>query len=217
METTPKQMFYSLFEAGLGRCKEDEARARRAYFELLSSSPKRLILVRSALSEDTEMARYAVDLYPDQAEAYFWLGDALVNQEDGFVAIQAYERGLEVQDTDANVWYALGKLYQKTADDWEAAVYAYDQACFYNDSGKNGCTSAGKLYLEHGLYESAARSYRDALRVLPGYGKAMRGLVDALLALGRTEEAIPYLERLAQKGDEGALQMLEQVGVQNNE
>jgi hypothetical protein len=44
----------------------------------------------------------------------------------------------------------------------------------------------------------------------------MSGLVDALLALGRTEEAIPFLEHLAQEGDEDAQQILEHLGVQNN-
>jgi predicted Zn-dependent protease len=65
--------------------------------------------------------------------------------------------------------------------------------------------------MQHERYEQALARYQDSLRQLPGYPASRKGFAKALLALGRTAEAIPYLEGLANEGDVEAQDLLAQI------
>jgi len=126
-------------------------------------------------------------------------------------AIQAYETGLAQQpEKNANAWLSAGRLYEAEGD-WERAVQAYNQACYYVDQAKHGCHNAGRLYLEHEQYELAAQRYRDSLVQLPGWHRAQLGLAQALLGLGQIDEAQIYLTRLANEGNRTAQDLLNQL------
>jgi tetratricopeptide (TPR) repeat protein len=53
----------------------------------------------------------------------------------------------------------------------------------------------GKLYFNHGRYAAAAREYRLALRVFPGYAYGLDALAQAEAALGRSARAIALQRR----------------------
>jgi tetratricopeptide (TPR) repeat protein len=161
--------------------------------------------------DDADLARFAAARYPDKAEAHFWLGNALTKAGDKAGAIQAFEKGLALQP-DAQVWVELGRLYQ-SRDDYERAAAAYDQACLLKDMQANGCSGAGDLYLKMGKYEQAARSFQASIdQISYTWIPSEEGLVTALMALNRTEEAIPHLRVLADNGSTEARQTLERLG-----
>ena len=54
---------------------------------------------------------------------------------------------------------------------------------------------------------------RQTLRQLPGWKPGKWGLANALLAQGRTEEALPYLRQLAESGDQEAITTLQELGL----
>ena len=108
------------------------------------------------------------------------------------------------------MWVRLGRL-REAAGDVEGALAAYDQGCFLVDAGKNGCPHAGRLYMEAGDYELAAERYRTSMKQLPGWPRAERGLAQALIEMGRSEEAIPYLTNLAHNGDSSAAEQLQEL------
>jgi tetratricopeptide (TPR) repeat protein len=203
----PEQPF---FRGGLARCTANEAEIHSAYRMTVVEADARLNVLRAALPFDVEMAQAAVEAHPEEANAHFWLGEALRQAGDMLRAIPAYEAGLTLNPTNGEEWDNLGRLYE-AAGDWERAVQAFDQACHYVDQGKNGCPNAARLYMQHELYEQAIVRYMDTLEQLPGYPVALRGLADALIALERSEEAIPYLETLAAGGDSEAQALLEQL------
>lgn len=198
------------FAAIAARCQGDEARQDEAWRRLLAASKARLDVARAARPQDAGLARLATEQYPKLAIAHFWLGDALREAGNGNAAIAAYEAGLALDPTAALIWDHLGRLYQD-AGALEEAVQAFDQACHHVDRGKNGCLRAAGLYLQWSMYEEAANRYQTSLQQLPGYGPAHRGIAKALLALGRTEEALPHLQALADRGDEQAQQTLREL------
>lgn len=195
----------------LAHCQQKENEAILAWRRTLETSSERLSLVRAAAPHNLTLAQFATAQYPDQAEPFFWLGDAYLAKGEESKAVRTYEVGLTLQpDHSANAWMAVGRLYEAEGE-WERAVYAYDQACRYVDQGKNGCPNAGRLYFEHEQYDLAAQRYRDAMRQLPGWQPARLQLAQSLIALGQLEEARLHLTFLADEGNTTAQTLLNQL------
>lgn len=195
----------------LAHCQQREDEAMLAWRRTLEVSSERLSLVRAAAPHNIPLAQFAASQYPNQAETFFWVGDAYLAQSDNSKAVRAYEEGLMLQpEHGANAWMTVGRLYEAEGE-WERAVYAYDQACHYVDQGKNGCPNAGRLYFEHEQYDLAAQRYRDAMRQLPGWQPARLGLAQALLELDQLEEARLHLTFLASEGNAAAQEVLDQL------
>jgi tetratricopeptide (TPR) repeat protein len=183
---------------------------RPAYQIAVTEPDARLDVLRAALPLDGELAQAAAAAHPDEAAAQFWLGEALKGAGNLAGAIPAYEAGLALDPKNGEEWDNLGRLYEAEGN-WEQAVRAFDQACHYVDQGKNGCLNAARIYMQRERYEEAIVRYQDALVQLPDFSAALRGIADALIALGRPQEAIPYLETLAASGDAEAQLLLEQM------
>lgn len=194
------------------RCAGDAAGTAAAVRALVQQAPARLDVLRALAPSDSALAQQAADRYPDRALPQLWLGDALRVAGDTPAAIHAYERGLAQQPTDANGWLLLGELYVAQGDT-AAAAHAYDQACRYVDHGKNGCPRAGALYMQLHEYVQSAAAYQAADRQAgTAFHPQERAAALALLAAGRSAEAVPILQALAQAGDAEARRQLQQLG-----
>ena len=178
----------------------------------IAQFPERIFIVKTFLPHDQELAQYAVQTHPDNAQAQFWLGDILIEQNDTQGGITAFQNGLKHQPGDGLSWMKLGRLHEAQGD-WRSAADAYSQACFHVDDGKNGCPNAGRLYLEHGLYELAADRFKRSTGQLPGWVPARLGLAKALISMHRVDGAIPILTELAEQGNQEAAEILVTLGV----
>lgn len=209
LNPSPRNAFW--LKSVKARCKGDEAGARAAMYDAVGGSGARLSIMRPIAPYDRSLASLAANSHPDQAEAHFWLADALVMQGDTETAIREYEIGLAQNGTDANAWLSFGNLHRDKGDMLEAAE-AYDQACRYVDQGKHGCIDAARIYLDIGRYEVAAEHFESSIKQF-GYPfiPAEEGLVTALVKLGRNEEAIPHLTILAMNGSSKAQETLDQL------
>ncbi len=165
--------------------------------------------MRSLSPESEQLALAAVEKQPRDAAGYFWLA-ALLAEDDINTAIAQYEQGLDLAPENGTRWVELGKL-RETAGDVDGAIVAYDQACFLVDRWKKGCPRAARLLMAQKKFEEAEKHWRMTIEQVPYWLPAKRGLVDALLATGRTEEAIPYLKILADEGDNEAREQLQEV------
>ncbi|NUM49191.1 MAG: tetratricopeptide repeat protein [Anaerolineales bacterium] len=211
----------AFFRAGAARCGGDDEQAHDFYLETVGPNT-RVDILQAVMPADVALARRVVDEHPEQAEAYFWLGEALLGgvsvwevppqdlgkQPDLFDIIAAYEGGLALDSTNGEEWDNLGRLYE-AAGQSEKAVHAFDQACHFGDDGRNGCLSAGRIYMQLDLYEQALARYQDSLRQRPGFPASLLGIANAFLALERVAEALPYLQTLADQGDAEAQTLLE--------
>ena len=107
----------------------------------------------------------------------------------------------------------MGRQYQEIGE-WESAVRAFNQACFFIDHGKNGCVKAGNLYLEHSEFQLAGKSFRNSIRQLSYWQPARDGLRKAAIGLykqGDIDMAVSYLELLEEIGDVEAMEILDQI------
>ncbi len=199
------------FRALQARCAGEVALEMAAWGQVLAEEPNRVDLVRTFHPESIELAQTAVNAHADNAPAQFWLGSLLASQEQVPAAIQAYRRGLQARSGDSQAWYELGRLLESQGD-IPGAIQAYDRACYRMDPGKNGCPNAGRLYLQSGEYELAASRYRQSTLQLPGWAPAKIGLGQALIELGRLEEARKILQPLAESGEPQALELLARIG-----
>ena len=200
------------FEAINTLCDGYSEGHKKALQAAIAGYPERIFIVKTFLPHDQELAQYAVQTHPDNAQAQFWLGDILIEQNDTQGGITAYQNGLQHQPGDGLSWMKLGRL-QEAQGDWESAAESYSQACFYVDGGKNGCPNAGRLYMEHGLYELAADRFKRSTAQLPGWLPARLGLAKALIGMHRIDEAIPILTELAEQGNQEAAEILLTLGV----
>ena len=198
------------FAGFTARCLGNDGLARKTWQSVLASPTERIAVLRSIYPDDLELARLAAQAHPADADAHFWLGDILFARQDYTAAIPAYESALALRPEVGVKWQYLGMAYEKVGDP-QQAVRAYDQACANFDRGKNGCLGAGRLHLAQGEYAQALDSYQHSLRQLPGFPASLRGVAEALLALERENEAIPYLDRIAASGDAWAQQTLQEI------
>ena len=213
-------------QAGAARCVGEDEIAHARSLEALKSQ-NRVEILHAANPSDIELALLIVDTYPAWAEAYFWLGEAMVGgmyvwevppqtlaeTEDLLEIIAVYEKGLELAPTNGVEWDNMGRLYQ-ASQEWEKAAHAYDMAChLIGDESRSDCLKAGLVYMQLDLYEQALARYQDNLRLLPEYpsSSSLKGIAKALIALNRSQEAIPYLETLAAQGDVEAQTLLAQI------
>ena len=201
---------YPWLMASLAHCQGDDHQEQIAWLASLIGSDQRLSVGQAARPDDALLARMAAERYPQNASAQFWLAENLNSAGDVNGAIQAYELGLQIRPTNGLNWRKLGDLYRQQGD-WQKAVKAYDQACFWVDSGHNGCYRAGMLYHEHGFYDKAIQRFESTIfqeqNWIPGY----RALVKVLFEAGRNQDARPYLEYLASQGDLEATQTLQEL------
>ncbi len=181
--------------------------AEVAFHEALTDKNVRVDILRAHNPRNSLLAEGAVRHHSNSAEAYFWLGDALLASAQDSKAVQAYEKGLEIDAEDADTWDQLGRLYEAQGE-LKAAGRAFSQACRYVDRGKNGCPNAGRVYLLLGEYELAEQHYRVSLFQVPNFARSYRGLVDTLIARSGTSEGLAYVQALAAQGDAAAQQAL---------
>ena len=194
------------WKGALAYCLGNEAKAINYWQSELQSSNTRLPLIQAQIPHNVALAETAVERFPNSSNAYFWLGDSYraLNQETN--AAEAYRQGLEIEPQNGLMWRNLGDYYRNRGDTVNA-LYAYDQACYWVDQGKNGCLLAAQIYAQEADYASAEARYRDALLQLPNFPRAKFGLAEALFAQGKNEEADIYLQMLLNEGYGPAIEL----------
>jgi tetratricopeptide (TPR) repeat protein len=103
-------------------------------------------------------ATLAVARYPDDPDAWFWLGEtaqAVAPQ----AALAAYSRVVQLEPSNGLAWCRLGLRYQVTGQ-LQAAVEAYLSCCRNGDPGSNGCYGAGAIMEKLGDPRLAVEYYR---------------------------------------------------------
>jgi tetratricopeptide (TPR) repeat protein len=201
------------FTAAVLQCRGLDATS--AWIDAITASADRLSVIRAVRPNDTALAQLATAEHPANALAYQWLGESLTTAGDANGAAAALERAMILQGTDdAELWLKLGTAYDHAHNPTDAAR-AYDQACRLFDRGANGCVRAGYMYMELADYPTALARFEQSTAQLAKYdvfyGPTAFGLAQALIALDRPAEALPYLQRLAAEGHGQAAQLLDQL------
>jgi tetratricopeptide (TPR) repeat protein len=158
-----------------------------------------LALSRHRFREALALGRRSVALSPSTARGYGVVGDALVELGRYGEAFAAFNRMASLKpslSSYARVSYAR-ELLGNVRGAAEAMRLAIDAATGQPEALAWSHTQLGKLLWTQGRVGAAARQYRTALAVRPGYVYAFDGLAQVEAARGRLPRAITYERRAA--------------------
>ncbi len=133
---------------------------------------------------------------PENAGAWFGLGNAYNGLKQYDQAIQAYREALRIQPEHANAWYNLGIAYNHLKQ-YDQAIQAYREALRIQPEDASAWYNLGNAYVKLDQYDQAIQAYREALRIRPEYAKAWNNLGIAYAKLKRYDQEIQaYREAL---------------------
>jgi tetratricopeptide (TPR) repeat protein len=184
------------------------ARAEAAYRRALKAAPNDLpatiglgavALSRHEFRQALALGRHAIALSPSTAAGYGVVGDALVELGRYEAGFETFNRMVSLKPSVAS--YARISYARELLGDIPAAAQAMqlavDAAVGEPDALAWSHTQLGKLYWSHGRLPEAAREYRAALRVRPGYVYALEGLALVESARGRDARAVALAREAA--------------------
>lgn len=157
------------FQGLLAQDQGEKSTRDAAWRSALKCDPYYIHMMHIQAPDESHLARYAVQVHPEEAESWFWLaeleyavlkGDSAdeLNSQERLSAIENFKMGLKLDPTDGLRWRELGDLL--FTDEPEEAIEAYLQSCFNGDPGYNGCWLAGQSAEQVGDVEKAIQYYR---------------------------------------------------------
>jgi tetratricopeptide (TPR) repeat protein len=158
-----------------------------------------LALSRHQFRSGLALGRRAVALSPSTADGYGVVGDALVELGRYREAFETFNRMVSLKPSVSS--YARVSYARELLGDIPGAVqamrYAVDAAAGEPEALAWSQTQLGKLYWSHGRSRAAAREYRAALRVRPGYVAALDAFAQVEAARGHLARAVSLSRRAA--------------------
>ena len=136
--------------------------------------------------------RKAVQLDPNFAEGYRWLGDLLVSSPRRIYdqAIQAYQKAVELWPDYADAFVGLGDARQAKGQ-YDEAIAEYQKALALEPENARVHFGLGKIYYnEKQLYHEAVAEYERAIRLDPKLMEAHLSLAELYEEKGLYREAI---------------------------
>jgi tetratricopeptide (TPR) repeat protein len=190
---TGEAAYYPRSERALRRALALEPRSAATLGALGS-----LALARHDFRGGLAYGRRAARLAPYSSLHYGVIGDAMVELGRYEGAFAAFDRMVELRPTSsayARVSYAR-ELLGRPREAEAAMRLALVSAAGHQERSAWVLSHLGKLAFSQGKTELAARRFRAALAVSPGYGSALEGLGYVEAASGRLAQAIVLMKRV---------------------
>jgi Tfp pilus assembly protein PilF len=159
------------------------------YFELGNS-----LHAAGKYDQAADSYRQAIEFRPDHAQAFHNLGVTRMIQRRPLEAIAAYEQAVRIKPDYPEPHQNLGALMQRLGRD-DRALYHYGQALQFAPQSVEVRYNLALLAQERDMLDDAIRGYRQILERRPDHADARNNLGNALVALGRPEEAIAHYRR----------------------
>jgi len=157
---------------------------QRGYYEQAAVS------FQSALRDD-----------PTNAEAYYGLGSAQLNQQKTAAARGSFERAVKARasypDTTANAWNNLGLIATREGRTDEA-VRCFQEALHSSPDHLIALENLGNAYRLQKDWDKARQTFERALEASPGDAEANYGLGMVFAQADDSERAYEYLQRALQ-------------------
>ncbi len=144
-------------------------------------------LLKSSFKPDVESYLYSRD--EDLSLVYIKLGDESFKKGEYANAIASYDRVLEVNRSDADLYYKRGLAHYQIGD-YEGAIADYSQAIQINIHDAKSYNKRGLTLYQIGRLEEAINDYSQAIRINPNLAVAYKNRAEARSHLGDNQGAI---------------------------
>lgn len=151
-------------------------------------------LTHGDLDRAIRTLRRIIAEYPEETEAYWRLGDQLVQQLKMTEAIETYERGLAVDPGAKEIWNTLGFAYSALGQ-YDKAIAAHQRYVALDPQEPNAHDSLGMTYDQAGRRAEALAEFDRALALKADFHFAYLHKGDVFVQLGRYRDAIAQYRR----------------------
>ncbi|HVO11008.1 MAG TPA: tetratricopeptide repeat protein [Vicinamibacteria bacterium] len=176
----------------------DKAVAAGANSAMAHVARAEALLVLHRPQEAEAEARKATELDPKSPLAYARLALALVQLKRPQEAVAAGKHATELADKFGEGFAAegLAMIAASPQKNWSEAIAQAQQGAFLDPDDPTVLWTVGQIFEANGQVEQAANSYRNALKVDPGYGPARVALIQAELNAGHRDAAIEQAKQI---------------------
>ncbi|MEG4367467.1 MULTISPECIES: tetratricopeptide repeat protein [unclassified Microcoleus] len=130
---------------------------------------------------------------PENAESWFYHGNALIGLRRVEKAIGSYDKAIEIDPNYSEAWKSRG-FALKCLGNLEEAIDSYDKAIEIDPNDAETYYNIGILLEDLGYLEDAFDSYDEAVKIDPDYIDAWQNRSKVLLRLNRSLEAFASYE-----------------------
>ncbi|MBN2367228.1 MAG: tetratricopeptide repeat protein [Calditrichaeota bacterium] len=138
--------------------------------------------------------RKLVELYPEDEQAYYLLGNSYFSQHDYNLALGEYRRATEINANFAPVYNQLGYAH-KYLGNYQEAEEAFKQYIKLISDDPNPHDSYAELQMKMGKFQKSISLYEKALKIEPEFFNSYIGIATNLNFLGRHKEARQVLKK----------------------
>ncbi len=131
----------------------------------------------------------AIELNPQNADAFNNRGVVYRNKGDKDRAIQDYDKAIELNPQHAEVFYNRGVTYSDKGDK-DRAIQDYDKAIELNPQHAEAFNNRGVAYSDKGDKDRAIQDYAKAIELNPQNAKAFNNCGNAYRGKGDPDRAI---------------------------
>ncbi|MBI2503783.1 MAG: tetratricopeptide repeat protein [Candidatus Latescibacteria bacterium] len=172
-----------------------------------------LLFERGEVGEAATHLEAAIRANPDDAEAYYALGQACLRRgeaargrevlrcfqllQGNHQALLDHKTAIVLNPRDAEAYYNLGAVYSRI-ERYEAARQAYAAALQLNPRHRDALNNLGNVYLRRRQVEAAVGAYQQVIAIDPQYARAYNNLGNAYLLGGPPGPAIAAFEKAIQ-------------------
>jgi len=145
-------------------------------------------------SKAVELYEKAIELKPDDADAWTNKGVTLRKLNRHEEALKAHEKAIELKPDLADAWYNKGV----TLDDlnrYEEALKAYDKAIELKPDDADAWTNKGVTLGKLNRYEETLKAHEKAIELKPDYASAWFNRACTYSLKGEKEKALPDLKK----------------------
>jgi len=137
----------------------------------------------------------ALQIKPDNRQAWNNRGKAIVNLDRYEEAITSYDKALQIEPNYAPAWSNRGNALRNLGR-YEEAIESYDKALQIEPTYHLAWNNRGHALRSLNRYEEAIASFDKTLEIRPNYIHALNGRSNALRDLGRQEEALISIDKV---------------------
>lgn len=136
----------------------------------------------------------ALEVAPENADAYYHKGLALEARGDLDQAVTQYREATRLKPTEVNFYVQLARAYEN-AEDNVAALTTYQDALILKPLSAHLHNRVGHLFAAEGKLKAAANSWRQTILHQPDYAFAYVSLANVLDETGEKVEALSLFKK----------------------